>query len=297
MNSDRRGFLKTLGAAGAGLALPELPVAHAKPERQISPDAMGVLVDTSYCVGCRKCEWACENTHTTPGQNIESFVNARQFAAPRRPDADSFCIVNAYAHPQQPGAPVFVKHQCMHCSDPACASACIVGALVKEPEGPVSYDAGKCIGCRYCMVACPFQIPAYEYDDALKPRVMKCSFCFERTKTAGVRPACVEICPEGCLIYGRREELLGYARRRIAERPERYVDHVYGEREVGGTSWLYLSAVPLAGAIFPELSIQAPPHLTERVQHGIFKDFFPPLALYAILGGIMWLSRGGDDRK
>jgi Fe-S-cluster-containing dehydrogenase component len=294
---DRRRFLKGLGLAGAGMALPAADAVRASHARQADPDAMGVFVDTSYCVGCRKCEWACESNWTGGTRQIDDYANASSFAEPRRPDADSYCVVNAYPDAADPEKKHFVKLQCMHCVDPACVSACIVGALRKEKSGAVSYDAGKCIGCRYCMVACPFQVPAYEYDKALAPRVMKCSLCLERTREEGSRPACVDICPEGCLVYGRREELIAYAHRRLEERPERYHPHVYGEQEVGGTSWLYLAAMPLAGTVFPELPDEAPPHLTERVQHGIFKHFFPPLALYGLLGGIMWLNREREEAK
>ena len=129
----------------------------------------------------------------------------------------------------------------MHCNQPACVSACIVGALKKNRIGSVDYDAWKCIGCRYCMVACPFQIPAYEYNEALKPRVMKCTFCVDRLeegKQAGVR---VGICPNEALTFGTREQLIDLAKERIKANPELYFDHVYGEKEVGGTSWMYLA--------------------------------------------------------
>ena len=294
MDRRRRDFLKTLGIAGAGTLLPA-GVQAERHGRELDPDAIGVLVDTTYCVGCRKCEWACQKSHTRPQGEMASYRNASELEA-RRPDPRTFTVVNAYPKPAGAAGHDFVKFQCMHCNDPACASACIVGALAKEHEGPVSYDAGKCIGCRYCMVACPFQVPTYEYDDPITPRVMKCTLCFEKTaETETARPACVEICPEGCLIYGKRERLLEYARKRMGEKPKRYHTEIYGEHVVGGTSWLYLTARPATEVGFPELGDEALPHYTERVQHGIFKNFFPPLALYAVLGGVMFLNR--EERK
>ncbi len=294
MTQDRREFIKSLGLAGLGGTLPSAALAS-HPASNHDED-MGVLVDSTFCVGCRKCEWACRESNQMANLAIEDYANAATLPAPRRPYAGQHTVVNAYANPAG-GDPRFVKFQCMHCLEPACASACIVGALAKDASGAVRYDAGKCIGCRYCMVACPFQIPTYEYDEPLAPRVMKCTFCFEQTVAAGARPACVGICPEGCLIFGGRADLLDYARRRMAKDPDRYYDHIYGEHEVGGTSWLYLAGAPLTDLGFPALESVAPGHYTERVQHAVFKSFFPPLALYGLLGGIMWLNRRGAGEE
>jgi formate dehydrogenase iron-sulfur subunit len=140
--------------------------------------------------------------------------------------------------------PVNVKVQCMHCDHPACVSACIVGAFSKKENGSVVWDTDKCIGCRYCMVACPFQVPSFEYDKALDPEIRKCDFCFDRTKE-GKLPACVNICPVEALTYGPRSELIKIAREKIKKYPDRYIDYIYGENEVGGTSWLYLSGQDL----------------------------------------------------
>jgi Fe-S-cluster-containing dehydrogenase component len=290
MTQDRRQFIKSLGLAGLGGTLPSASLAK-HPTANHDED-LGVLVDSTYCVGCRKCEWACRESNQMANLAIEDYANAATLPAPRRPDAGLHTVVNAYPGPGG-GDPRYVKFQCMHCLEPACASACIVGALRKDAAGPVSYDADKCIGCRYCMVACPFQIPTYEYEEPLTPRIMKCTFCFEQTVAAGARPACVSICPEGCLIFGGRADLLAYARRRMAKDPDRYYDHIYGEHEAGGTSWLYLAGAPMTELGLPALESVAPGHYTERVQHAVFKNFFPPLALYGLLGGIMWLNRRG----
>jgi Fe-S-cluster-containing dehydrogenase component len=137
---------------------------------------------------------------------------------------------------------MFVKGQCMHCNQPACASACLTKALLKTEEGPVIWRASKCMGCRMCMVSCPFGVPKFEYDSA-NPKIVKCDLCWERLE-AGGKPACVEACPAGALTFGTRRELLRTARERIHREPDRYVDHIYGEHEAGGTGVLYLASVP-----------------------------------------------------
>ncbi len=287
---DRRDFLKTVGAVGVGIAAAD---ASASTAVHAPPDAFGVLVDTTACIGCRKCEWACNQVNKLPVQPLEEFENKDVFAAMRRPDAGNFTVVNQWQREGREGN-VWAKVQCLHCNDPACASACLVSALEKQPNGAVKYDPWRCMGCRYCMVACPFQIPAYQYQDALSPEVRKCTFCIERI-SAGERPGCVEICPVECLIYGKREELLTLAHERIGAYPGRYVDHVYGEHEVGGTSWLYLAGQPFPSLGFPELGEQSPARITENIQHGIFRRFIAPVALYATLAQVMWLGSRKDE--
>jgi Fe-S-cluster-containing dehydrogenase component len=284
---DRRSFLRTAGAAGATLLAPGS--AAARQATETSPDSVGVLVDTTLCIGCRKCEWACNGANDLPEASIEDFEDKSVFAAMRRPDGSRFTVVNRWGTDK---SPIWAKVQCMHCQDPACSSACIVTAFSRREDGAVVYDVSRCLGCRYCMVACPFQVPAYEWLDPLTPRVRKCTFCAERI-AEGEKPACVSVCPVECLTYGRREELVELAHGRIEAHPSRYVDHVYGEHEVGGTSWLYLAGVPFADLGFPELGSAPVPNVTETIQHSIFKNFFPPLALYAFLGQIMWLTGKG----
>jgi formate dehydrogenase iron-sulfur subunit len=254
-------------------------------------DPYGVLVDTTACIGCRKCEWACNQANSLPVASAETFEDRSVFAALRRPDAQHYTVVNRFPAEGNQAKPVFVKVQCMHCEDPACCSACLVGALEKRPDGAVTYAPWRCMGCRYCMVVCPFQVPAYEYRDALAPQVRKCSFCHERIAGTGKLPACVEICPPQCLTFGRRGALLELAHERISSAGGRYVRHVYGEREVGGTSWMYLAGAEFSELGFPVLGDAAPARLTESLQHGVFKGFVPPLALFAVLVAAMRLSR------
>jgi len=286
---SRRDFLKTSALVGAGVAGFSSAV-QAAPKNILSEDRMGVLVDTTVCVGCRNCEWACRNAHGLEAGNVESYEDRTILKTKRRPDIKSLTVVNEYPAGKNAALPVDVKVQCMHCDHPACVSACIVGAFSKEENGTVIWDTDKCIGCRYCMAACPFQVPAFEYNKAINPLIMKCDFCFNRTKE-GKLPACVSICPVEALTYGVRSDLVKIARDRIRRNPERYVDHIFGEYEVGGTSWMYLSNKDFSELDFPKLKTNPAPGVSESIQHGIFAYFVPPVSLYALLGGIMWITK------
>lgn len=286
---SRRDFLKTSALIGAGVT-GLTATAKAGPKNILSEDRMGVLVDTTVCVGCRNCEWACKTAHELPAGNLESYEDRKILETKRRPDDTALTVVNEYSAGKNSNLPVDVKVQCMHCDHPACVSACIVGAFNKHENGTVTWDTDMCIGCRYCMAACPFQVPAFEYNKALNPRIMKCDFCYDRTKEGKV-PVCVSICPVEALTYGNRTELVKIARERIKRNPDRYVDHIFGEYEVGGTSWMYLANKDFAELDFPNLGKNPAPGVSESIQHGIFAYFVPPVSLYALLGGIMWISK------
>jgi len=181
-----------------------------------------MLIDITKCIGCRACEQACKETHGFPQEHEATLSATALTVVQERGDR-------------------FVRRLCMHCQNPACVSACPVGALKKTAQGAVRYEGGKCIGCRYCMLACPFDVPKYEWNK-LAPYVTKCDMCAERVQAGGA-PACVEACPVGATIFGDREELLAEAQKRIRENPA-YVNHIYGSEEVGGTSVFFLSDVP-----------------------------------------------------
>jgi formate dehydrogenase iron-sulfur subunit len=297
MGLNRRDFFKYLTVAGAAVAGSGRS-AHAWQSRAPS-DPYGCLVDLTRCIGCRKCEQACNQVNTLPPPD-RSFEDLTLLDKKRRPDARSFTVVNRYVSGEIDArdqlVPTFVKLQCMHCQNPACASACIVGALTKKDNGAVHYDVTKCIGCRYCMVACPFEIPAYEYHDPITPRVMKCTFCYERVESDKKLPGCVEICPVEALTFGRRKELIKVARQRIRKNPGRYIDHIYGENEVGGTSWMYLSGVPFEKIGFNALPQTPMPRLAESIQHALFNHLWSPIVLFGMLGGVMWASKDKSGR-
>ncbi|MDZ7260705.1 MAG: 4Fe-4S dicluster domain-containing protein [candidate division KSB1 bacterium] len=239
---NRRDFLKVIGLTGGGVLLGTSDKAQAVEDFSGWPDRNGVLTDTTLCIGCRSCEEACNAANNLPPPEIP-FDDLDILEKKRRPEAHAYTVVNKYPNPGNPNDPITVKIQCMHCNEPACASACLVGALKKTPEGAVIYNENVCIGCRYCIAACPFYMPAYDYSSPLHPKVSKCLLCYERI-TKGKVPACVENCPAEANIFGKRSDLIKIARERIRAYPERYVDHIYGEYEAGGTSWLYLAAVP-----------------------------------------------------
>ena len=292
MGVNRRDFLKQIAGIGGVALLGKGTNAHAGQGVSSYPDHMGVLVDTTLCIGCRSCERACNQINKDlPGKSLQSFQDSSVFEKRRRMSADTYTVVNRYTDQENSERSAFVKFQCMHCIDPACVSACIVGALTKEPNGAVRYDPWKCIGCRYCMAACPFQVPAYEYNNVLTPQVRKCTFCFENRTSKGKMPACVEACPMEVMTFGKRGELIEIAKGRIKRYPGRYVHHIYGENEIGGTAWLYLSNLPFEEIDFPKLGYISPPSYTEPIQHAIFKHFIPPVTLFAVLGAIMWFCK------
>lgn len=291
MKLSRRTFFKVMGATGAAAAAQ--PGRTVKAEGSVSP--VGCLVDTTRCIGCRKCEVACNAANALPHQD---FKDMTVLDHERRPNAEAFTVINRYHGRGYDGnrhlEHIFVKEQCRHCLKPACASACVVGALKKQDHGPVTYDEKKCIGCRYCMVACPFQIPAYEDHEPLTPRVRKCTFCNERLD-AGKMPACATVCPAQAIMFGTRDALLTIARKRIDQHPGRYVNHIYGEKEVGGTSWLYLS--PVDFTFFPRLEPTPPPRLTEMILSGVFGYAAAPIALFTVLGGIAWINQRKESQS
>ncbi len=246
MQTNRRDFLRILAGAGLGSLAWESPASADVTALPGYPDQYGVLVDTTVCIGCRRCEWACKEWNKLPNQkSLKEYDDDKSvFQKVRRTHADSYTVVNRFENPKDSSKPIYVKKQCMHCYEPGCASSCFVKAFTKRPIGPVTYDASLCVGCRYCMAACPFDVPAYQYYDPWTPQVTKCTFCFDRIRTEGQVPACVSICPVETMTFGRRTDLIDLGHKKIRDNPGRYVNHVYGENEVGGTSWLYLSAVP-----------------------------------------------------
>ncbi|WP_028324459.1 sulfate respiration complex iron-sulfur protein HmcB [Desulfatirhabdium butyrativorans] len=262
MSLSRRKFLGWMGAAGTGTLLKNSS-ANAASNAYFSgyPNSYAILHDITRCVGCRSCEAACNSVNELPVPE-KPFADLSVLETRRRTTAKAYTVVNKFSSVAKPDQSVYVKKQCNHCLEPACASACFVRAFKKTPEGAVTYDASVCVGCRYCMIACPFEIPAYEYDKALEPRVMKCTMCYPRIQK-GLLPGCVQACPKEALTFGKRKDILKIARDRIGNHPDRYIDHIYGEREMGGTSWLYLSGVPFSSiGMREDLGVTPAPELT-----------------------------------
>ncbi len=292
MKINRRNFIKAAIAIGGSSLVGFSGKAFAEKDFSDDPKRCGVLTDLTRCVGCRSCEAACNDANKLPEPEI-SFDDQSVFEKERRPDWRAYTVVNQYPNPKDEGNPVFRKMQCFHCNEPACASACLVGAIKKTPEGAVLYDESLCIGCRYCMAACPFSIPAYDYFSAVSPKLVKCTMCYGRI-SKGEIPACVEACSEQAHAFGKRKELIRLARERIVKNPEQYVDHIYGEHEAGGTSWMYISGVPFEQVGFPT-NIANVPYLT------FTKGFLGavPLVLTlwpALLGGFYIFTKSREHK-
>jgi formate dehydrogenase iron-sulfur subunit len=235
-----------------------------------------VLYDSTLCVGCRACEEACAGKW---GLSYDDAVAAEERLSEHK-------LSTVVTHGDR-----YVRRMCMHCAEPTCVSVCPVGALQKTVLGPVIYDEDRCMGCRYCMLACPFQVPVYEWSRRL-PRVKKCNMCDERLR-AGSPTACSEACPTGCTITGERDALIEEARRRIAESPQQYHNHIYGLWEVGGTSVLFLAAVPLEQLGMRARLPQEPlPMITRRVL-----SFVPDVVTIGtvLLGGVYWITHRREE--
>jgi formate dehydrogenase iron-sulfur subunit len=231
-----------------------------------------LLFDSTKCVGCGSCAAACKEKNGLPDTDAPD-LNDKQFTVVKKIAAKD--------------GEINYRRMCMHCTDPTCASVCPVGALKKTKNGPVVYDPNICLGCRYCIQACPFGVPKYEWT-SLTPRVRKCNFCDDRL-SQGRPNACAEACPVGATIAGEREELLKDARQRIAAEPSKYVQKIYGEHDAGGTSVLYLSSVPFESFGLPaNLPAEPLPLLTFRVLSKI-----PPFvgAGSFALAGLWWLTQ------
>jgi formate dehydrogenase iron-sulfur subunit len=280
MSISRRDFLKIASVAAGSAILPSL-TAHASVLSKPG-DQVGMLYDATMCVGCNACSNACRQwNNTTPEVDQRGLYDA-----PNELSADTWTMIQLY---QDGDEHSFVKRQCMHCIDPACVSGCPVGALQKTNAGPVTYDPKRCIGCRYCMYTCPFHIPRFEWD-AVIPVVAKCTFCNDRI-AEGNGPACAERCPTGALIWGKRDKLISQAEMRIESEKGRYIEHVYGKEEAGGTSALYLSGVPFAKLGLEDVGNVPIPEISE----GTASIVLPGIVLGGpfILGLIRLVSKRG----
>ena len=287
MGIDRRTFMKGLGLGIAGIA-PGCSLLAGNAEAVETPanrEFMGVLVDTTRCVGCRTCEGACAEAHhlPVPDTSDDSVLKKNRSTSPTQ-----WAVVNRYATDK---GEVFAKRQCMHCNQPGCVSACPVKAMEKRKEGPVTWDT-NCIGCRYCMVSCPFDIPKFEHSSF--PRLQKCNLCWERLQK-GEKPACVEACPADALTFGTRRELIEEGNTRIYKAPKEYVSHIFGEHEAGGTGYLYLSAVPFEQIGFRnDLGTIAYPEYTKGFLYNV------PVVLLlwpAFLSGVSAITRRKENVK
>ncbi len=238
-----------------------------------------ILTDVTRCIGCEECVAACQKTN-----------GLREMETPPRPgDPPDGLNASRWTTVVRREGNRFVRKQCRHCLEPACVSVCPVGALKKTPEGPVVYDKGICMGCRYCMLGCPFGIPRYEWN-SVSPSVRKCVLCYENMKSGRLqKPACVSACPKEATIFGTREEMLAEARRRLQAEPGKYVQKIWGEREAGGTSVLYIADISLDFLAWNEGRQLDEKPLPARTWAALWPVPIEFVGMGALMGGITWV--------
>lgn len=321
--TTRRNFLKgCLAAAGTTAAAVVPEAASARETHQRPPEALGLLYDATLCVGCNACVAACKQVNENPA---EFSTVDKLWDTPLDTSGYTFNLIKMYRNGSmetkdaEENGYAFMKTSCMHCADPSCVSACPVSAMTKDPKtGVVAYDPDACIGCRYCVAACPFGIPKYQYDSPTG-KIGKCELCRHRYKD-GKYSACAEVCPTGATLFGKTTDLLAEAKRRLALKPGewtqfprgridgpdqsyegqvgKYVQHVYGETEYGGTQVLKLSAVDFQKAGQPKLPPKSSAATSETIQHSLYGGLVMPLA---VLGALTYVAKRNvatdDDQK
>ncbi len=313
--TSRRDFLKgTLAGTGAVATAAVTTRAEARPMPERSADAVGLLFDGTLCIGCKACVSACKEVNGLP-LDYNSPVDAL-WDMPLDTTARTFNVIKVYKDgdlsekDSVENGYAFSKASCYHCVDPSCVSACPVSAMTKDKvTGIVEYDPNACIGCRYCVAACPFGIPKYDYDSPTGA-IGKCELCRHRTED-GQYAACAEVCPTGATLFGKVDDLLGEARRRVALEPggktlyprgdisngpdqswegpvANYQQHIYGEHEGGGTQVLHIGAIPHQKLGLPALPEYSYASRSEGLQHGLYSGLVLPLALF---GAMTWAAR------
>lgn len=238
-----------------------------------------ILTDVTRCIGCEECVAACKKINGLPVEDPPPRVG-------RSEDGLSATRWTSILRTKQGAS---IRKQCRHCLEPACVSVCPVGAMQKTPEGPVIYDKSICMGCRYCMMSCPYGVPRYEWS-SINPSIRKCVMCYEAIKSGRIdKPACVAACPKEATIYGEREEMIAEAHRRIDAHPERYLPRVWGEHEVGGTSVIYVSNVDLSLLAWQDLARFGDQPLPARTWHALKMVPGEFLGMGALMTGVWWV--------
>ena len=296
MDITRRELISTIAKTGVPAAVAVsigAPSLHAETENIPVPSAaVGLLYDASICIGCKACESACAEANDTPPDTRGDALHQ----APNDLNDLTRNIIKLYK-PEDGSPASFVKRQCMHCLDPACAAGCPFQALHKDPEtGIVSWTAEECIGCRYCTITCPYHVPRFQWQ-GYNPRVTKCELCSTRLEK-GLRPGCTNVCPTGAVIFGPRTVLLEEAKQRIKKTPGKYYqERVYGEFDNGGTQSIYLSRVAFGKLGLPELGPESVPAKTLRWQRRLYQYFALPALLYVGLVQVIRKSLKGHEQE
>jgi Fe-S-cluster-containing dehydrogenase component len=312
---SRRNLLQGMaGGVGALAAAPLERPAEARGTHAMPDKALGLLFDGTLCIGCRACMSACKEANGMPPERTPLASGDDYWDAPLDISGKTLNVIKAYrdgtaSHKDQvTDGFAFTKVSCMHCVDPSCVSACPVSAMTKDPTtGIVAYNVDACIGCRYCVAACPFNVPRFTYDTPF-PKISKCQLCQHRLGE-GRYAACAEVCPTGATLYGPVADLENEIERRRALTPGtattfprgkigggdsyqgvvgHYVDHVYGAHEIGGTQVLHLSGVPFELLNKPALPDVAPASISESLQHAIYSHLIAPLGFLGALAFVAW---------
>jgi formate dehydrogenase iron-sulfur subunit len=241
--------------------------------------SFAILTDVTRCIGCEQCVVACKKTNGLAASD----------PPPRPPSGpDDLSATRWTTVVRRPGNH-FVRQQCRHCLQPACVSVCPVGALQKTPEGAIVYDKSRCMGCRYCMLSCPFGVPRYDWSSA-NPSVRKCVLCYDAIKSGRLEaPACVIACPQKATTFGSREALLGEAHRRLAQAPNRYIQHVWGEYEVGGSSVLLISDISLDFLGWKGSAALGNSPLPQRTWAALEDVPFEFVGMGIVMSGVYWI--------
>jgi formate dehydrogenase beta subunit len=297
MSIDRRSLIKCAAAgAGAAAVAGSLPVFAARPRKEAPADAVGMLYDTTLCIGCKTCVVACREANNKKPDTSNSLGALHD--SPIDLNGQTKNVIKLYKDAEGTERS-YMKAQCMHCIEPACVGACMIGALQKREFGIVTYKQEFCSGCRYCQMACPYNIPKFEWAKRA-PLMDKCELCVHRV-VQGKQPGCTEVCPRKAIVFGKRADLLAEAKKRIAENPKKYKGYrkgdpakVYGETEGGGTQVLYVSHVPFEKLGLPDLGETPVAEVAQTVQHGIYQGFVAPVALYAVLGAVIMRNKKAE---
>ena len=314
---DRRDFLTGAGLATATAVAPSEASAIARPPRERLPQAVGMLYDSTLCIGCKACVAACKAANDMPAEvpPALSAWNENTWDTPEDLSGRTLNVIKVYRNgtAEQKNREIdgfaFVKRHCLHCVDPSCVSVCPVAAMRKDPvTGVVTYDPDACIGCRYCVYACPFGVPQYDFNNPFG-KIAKCQFCNHLQKQGKI-PACCDVCPTGASLFGKVTDLSQEIERRLAAAPgsayafprgrlgddrppneakiPTYVKAVYGEHEAGGTQVRYLAGIPFAKLGLPTVPSQSPASISEGLQHAIYQWLIAPLVAFV---GLTYLVR------
>jgi formate dehydrogenase beta subunit len=267
-------MFRTLGTCAVA-AGPAVSAMAAAPKPAPRSDAVAMMYDATVCIGCKACVAACT---TANGLIPDTKLGGGLWQMPADLNAQTKNIILLARDGDEMS---FVKKQCMHCLDPACVAGCPFNALTKGEYGVVEWEASRCIGCRYCEISCPFDVPRFEWTE-FNPRIVKCEMCNFRL-AKGEQPACTDVCPTHAVIFGTRADLLAEAKRRIATSPGKYFENrVYGEGDLGGTQVFYLSHLPFDKLGLPS-GTASRAHEGTKVHNTLYKGMIIPTAIYAVL--------------